>query len=421
MKHQPYYDACQYLESLGKLDSPLEYMKERKIEDLEKYLLRMQDLLDRIGNPERGLKYIHITGTAGKGTTTALIHNMLQNAGYTVGSTSSPATTTTLERIRVGDVYIDPQVFAEIVENLKPIILDMYMNGTYGKPSYFDIMLAIALIYFKQQKCDIVILEVGMGGRYDSTNVIPHPFITAITNISYDHIHLLGDSLKQIAYEKAGIIKPESIFFTAEQNPEITNMFQKICTEQGAEYINTPSQENPNHDLARAIGARLDIDPEEIEKGIINTQLPCRFEIMQNEPLIILDGAHNLSKIVFSLEKLKTLEYQKLYVIFGAGDTKDALAMLDLVVEHTLHITLVPVVSFIGKSFSLKKMQKHLQEKYPTIIVSVDLDAQNALQNIRSEIDQNDCLLVIGSLYLAGGLREERYSTEFILEKRKSF
>jgi dihydrofolate synthase/folylpolyglutamate synthase len=423
MKYQLYYEACRYLESLGKLDSPLEYMKERKPEDLEKYLLRMQDLLDRIGNPERDLKYIHVTGTAGKGTTTALIHRMLQNAGYVVGSTSSPATTTTLERIRVNDLYIEPKVFVEIVESLKPFIYNMYIEGEFGKPSYFDLILAIALTYFKQQKCDYVVLEVGMGGRYDSTNVIPAPVVSAITNIGYDHVHLLGNDLQEIAFEKAGIIKSGSSFFTTEQSTQLIDLFQNICAEKEVQFnhVEVNSNSNPNNDLVQAIGKQMDISDENINSAIQEIKLPCRFETVSENPLVILDGAHNVSKVVFSLEKLKDIEYKNLYVVFGAGEKKDAFGMIDEIVPHATSITLCPVVSFVGKSFSSEKMQKYIETKYPEMTVSVYSDGIDVLEHVQKTMDQDDALLAIGSLYLTGDLRKKWYSEENILQKRRSF
>jgi len=421
MNFKKYYNACQYLESLGKLDSPLEYLRDRKIKDLKKYLFRMQDLLDRMGNPERDMKYIHITGTAGKGTIVSLLHNIFSEAGYMVGSTSSPAITSTIERIKVGQYYIDPIIFAEIVESLKPVITDMYLQGVYGKPSYFDCMLAIALVYFKQQKCDVVILEVGMGGRYDATNIIPDPLATVITNIDYDHTHLLGNELEAIAHEKAGIIKNGSLFFTNEQKLEITTIFKKICNQVGAKYVPIISKDNSNDELATIIAGRFDIGPEEIKKGIENTKLPCRFEIMQNNPTIILDGAHSVSKVIFSLKKLETIEYKNLHVIFGCGHTKDGLGMIDEIIKYSTSITLVPVINSIGKSFSLKKMQQHINENYPGISIDISFESKQALQNIQTKINDNDAVLIIGSLYITGDLRKQWYKEQFILEKRRSF
>ncbi|MCA9352987.1 hypothetical protein KC901_02290, partial [Patescibacteria group bacterium] len=381
MNFGPYYDALAFLENLGKLETPLEYMRERKPEDLGKYLLRTQELLDRIGNPEQDFKYIHVTGTAGKGTTTALLHTILCEAGYTVGSTSSPATTTTIERIQVNDCYIDPDAFGDIVESLKPAIRDMYLNSEYGKPSYFDIILAVALVYFKQQKCEWVVLEVGMGGRYDSTNIISHPVVTAITNIGFDHTHLLGNTLEEIAYEKAGIIKPHSAFFTTEQHKECLQIFQNECKEQGATYTHVSYSGDSNIALVRAIGEYLNIDSAHTERGITNTKLPCRFETVSEKPLTILDGAHNVSKTLYSLKKLDYLSYGKLHVVFGAGETKDALGMLDQIAPLATSISLCPVISPMWDSFSLKDMDAHLKTNYPNLDVVVFLDAHEALEH----------------------------------------
>lgn len=416
-----YEQACIFLESLQKLDSPLEYMKERKAEDLEKYLLRMQELLNRLGNPESDMKCIHVTGTAGKGTTTAMIHNMLHLSGHRVGSVSSPATTTTIERIQVNGLYIDPDIFSQIVVDMKPIILDMYMNSVYGKPSYFDIMLAIALVYFKQQQCEWVVLEVGMGGRYDSTNIIRDVHASLITNISFDHTNILGNSLQEIGYEKAGIIKENSLFFTTEQNPEVLSMFEKICSEKNTQYNLVPVVGNPNKDLVRALGVSLQLSEKYIDTALQDTQLPCRFEHMHAEPTVILDGAHNTSKVAYSLKKLESISYENLFVMFGCLNSKDAFGMIDQVVQYTKHITLGFSSSFQRKSFSLKKMHKYILERYPDVFVNVALDAEQSLQQLIGRSGPNDCVLVIGSLYLAGDMRIKWYPEDFVLEKRTSF
>ena len=418
---EDYKKSCAFLENLSKLETPLEYMRKRSPEDLDKYLMRTQELLDRVGNPEKYMKYIHITGTSGKGTTVALVHAILQEAGYNVGSTSSPATTTTLERIKVNNLYINPQDFSRIVSILKPVILDMYLNSPYGKPSYFDIMLAVALIYFKEQKCDYVILEVGMGGRYDATNVIPHPLVTTITNVHHDHTHLLGNSLDAIAREKSGIIKSGSHFFTTETKPELLDIFQNECKQNDATYHHVTSGENPNFELAKNIALFLGIDDKAIERAKSDVSIPCRSEVMQKQPLVILEGAHNVSKVAYSIEKLKKLSYKKLYVIFGAGHTKDAIGMLDLIAPIADSLKLTIVEKFYGKSFSLKKMKEYLSQNFPELDVSINLESLKALDEIIKKAHPDDAILVIGSLYLAGNIRKKWYSEEYIVQKRQSF
>ncbi len=413
-----YKKVCDFLENLSKLESPFSYMKNRDEKDLNVYLKRMQEFLDRVGNPETDMKFIHITGTSGKGTTVALIHNMLKRSGYNVGSTYSPATTTTIERIKVNDLYIDPKDFIRIVNKLEPIILDMYLYSEYGKPSYFDILFATALVYFKEQHCDYIVLEVGMGGRYDSTNIIKNPIVTVITNIGYDHIHLLGNSLEDIAYEKAGIIKNNTEFFTTERDKDIINLFKKECIKIGANFNRILCKGDPNLELVNFIGNFLKINKEYMP---ISIQLPCRFENVNSKPHIILDGAHNVSKVRFSLKKLKNIKYNRLFIIFGASHTKDALGMLDLISDYTKDIILTFTDSFRGKSFSIKDMKNHINDNYPDINVSIILNPHKAMSILEGKIRKDDLILVIGSLYLSGDIRKRWYSEEYILNNRKSF
>ena len=245
--------------------------------------------------------------------------------------------------------------------------------------------------------------------------------MTAITNIGFDHTHLLGNTLEEIAYEKAGIIKPHSAFFTTEQHKECLQIFQNECNEKGATYTHVSYSGDSNIALVRAIGEYLNIDSAHTERGITNTKLPCRFETVSEKPLTILDGAHNVSKTLYSLKKLDYLSYGKLHVVFGAGETKDVLGMLDQIAPLATSISLCPVISPMWDSFSLKDMDAHLKTNYPNLDVVVFLDAHEALEHAEEIAQNSDCVLVIGSLYLAGALRERWYPVEYILQNRKSF
>lgn len=324
-----YQSAINFLEGLSNLPLNGDYMIKQR--NLGVYLKRMRYFLGLIGNPDRGMKYIHITGTSGKGTVTNTVHEILKVSGKNVGSFTSPFVTTSIEKIKVKDSYIGPDELVDIVEYLKPFIDKAYLEGPYGRPSYFEIFLAIALIYFKQQKCEWVVLEVGCGGRYDATNVIEKPIVTAITMIDYDHTHLLGKTLKKIAHDKAGIIKKGSMFFTAEQRPALIKIFDAICKDNKVKLNQIPQQENYreyNRALASAITRSVGVSEQDIKKGIEIARLQCRFEIIQKMPLVILDGAHNRSKIRSTIVNLENLKFKKLHLLLVSLKTKTRLRFL---------------------------------------------------------------------------------------------
>lgn len=417
MDFTEYFNACAYLLSLGKLDSRVPHTREPSSPMLGNTLLRTQDLLNRLGNPEKGMKYIHVTGTSGKGTVVSLLHHSLEKAGYTVGSTLSPATTTTIERIKVGGEYIDSHTFVELVNELKPVIHEMYLNGEYGKPSYLECILAIELLYFQREGCQWVVLEAAMGGRHDSTNVIPPPEVSVITNVGMDHMHLLGNSREAIAYEKAGIIKKGSTFFTTETDPKILDIFSTECDKQGAHFTVVSSESHSNYHLVAAVCQHLGIDAAEVE----SVKLPCRFEHVSSTPEIILDGAHNVNKVEYTVEKIRTSHHDRLHVVFGTGETKDAVGMIDVIAQVADSITLCPVVTSMGKSFSMKRLYNHLKSYYPHISTHLFIDPRDALAHARALAHQDDTILVTGSLYLTGELRKQWYPESYILQNRKSF
>ncbi len=347
-KFTRYHEAIAFLEGLSNLPIRGDYITDRN--NLSLYLKRMRYFLSLLGNPDTGIKFIHVTGTAGKGSVTNMLHEVLRAAGKNVGSFTSPFVTTTIERIKVGELYISPDEFADIVEEIKPLIDHTYVHGPYGRPSYFEICQAVAFVYFKRKKCEWVVLEVGLGGRYDATNVIKNPVITAITNIDYDHMELIGDTLEKIAYEKAGIIKKNSHFFTSEQRPGLLEMFKEICATEGAEFHHIPRQKTHkeyNEVLVREISRELTIDEAYISKGIKNSRLQCRFEIMQQNPLVILDGAHNRAKVRSTLINLQKISCSKLHLIMGMADNKEHLSMLSQIIPlgDTVYFTRFQVKS----------------------------------------------------------------------------
>lgn len=421
--HIKYHEAITYLESFTNLPLEGDYMIDRN--NLEVYIKRMKYFLKLLGNPHKNLKYIHIAGTAGKGTVTSMVHEILHSAGKNVGSFSSPSVTTSLEKIKVGGQYIAPDELADIVESLKPYIDEAYMHGPYGRPSYFEIFLAIAFIYFKNKKCDWVVLEVGLGGRYDATNVIEKPVVTAITNIDYDHTELLGKTLTRIAYEKAGIIKNDSVLFTTEQRQHILKIFKNICKSKYTTFNKLTSRDNTggqNELLATAIAKYIGIDDNSIATGIHNAKLPCRFEIIQEKPIVILDGAHNRSKVKSTTDHLKRINYKKLYLVIGIAKNKDSLSMLKQIIPQA---DVVYFTRFLTKDRAcahpkelLAISRAFLKKEAET---RVFLDPHKALSTALKNASREDAVLVTGSFFLAGELRKRWFPEEKILRTRKSF
>lgn len=417
-----YYKAVHFIDGLSNLQLEGDYMIRQR--NLGIYLARMRYFLELLGNPDKGIKFVHVTGTSGKGTVTNTIHEMFNAAGKKVGSFTSPFVTTPIEKIKVGDLYIDPDEFADIVEYLKPFIDEMYLKGPYGRPSYFEIFLAIGFLYFKRKNCEWVVLEVGLGGRYDATNVIEKPVVTAITGIDYDHTHILGKTLKKIAYDKAGIIKKGSTFFTAEQRSPLLKMFQEICDENGAKLHRVPRQpgyREYNKALSVMIGESLGIDEASIQKGIETARLQCRFEIMQQKPLVILDGAHNRSKIKSTVDNLKALSFDKLHLVIGIAENKDSASILEQIIPYADSVCITRFQAQ-GRRCAQPKELLYKASKYlkKSAKIIVFLDSERALSEVLKNAGEKDAVLVVGSFFLAGELRKKWFPEEWILKRRKN-
>ena len=310
-------------------------------------------LLEKMGNPQDHLKFIHIAGTNGKGSTSSYIQSVLTCAGFQVGLYISPYVDNFSERIQMNGEYIKPDALGEITAYVKECIDSMVLNGLHH-PTEFEIITAIAFEYFYRQNCDYVVLEVGLGGRFDATNVIKNPLVSVITVIDYDHMEYLGDTLAKIAYEKCGIIKENghvvSYPFQAE---EALAVMKQTCEEKhaklfvpmadcvdiisqtpfGSEFIYQNMKLTLRmagiHQVYNAVTAiaalevlmechLLPISRENIITGIANVRFPARMEVLCENPLVIVDGAHNYSGIQALCNSLSTiLEEKKIILVMG--------------------------------------------------------------------------------------------------------
>ena len=291
-------------------------------------LTRMQALLDKLGNPEKDLKCIHIAGTNGKGTLAAMTSSILTHAGYKTGMTISPYVLSFRERFQIDGKMISPRMLASLTARVLDAAAAVEAEGGEG-PVEFEAVTAIAFLWFAREKCDFVVLETGLGGRYDATNVIPSPLVAAITRIGLDHTEILGQTLPEIAAEKAGIIKegcavvcypdqPEEamgplLTAAAEAHTSLTvpdpEDLQFLKCRPLENYIDYggyrvmlpfPGKHQANH-AAMAVEIALilwreygyEIPDDAIEAGLREASMPARIEVLRRHPLLVLDGCHN--------------------------------------------------------------------------------------------------------------------------------
>ena len=419
---EPYFKVIKFLEGLYNLPLVAEYTRGPH-QNPEIYIKRMRHFLDLLGNPEQGFKFIHITGTSGKGSVANAVHSVLVQAGYNAGLFTSPFVTTSIEKIKVREKLIAPKDLVEIVKNLKPLIDRTYQKGPYGGVSYFEIFTAIAFLYFKKMRCDWVVLEVGLGGRYDSTNIIKNPVITAITNIGYDHTHILGKTLSKIAKDKIGIVKTGSQFFTTEKRPALLKIFKSECAKVGASFNLVPSSKDyleTNNNLVQNITGAIGIKESIINQGIKSARLPCRFEIIKRNPFIVLDGAHNESKMESTVSNLTKLKYQKLFLILGMAENKDASSILKILIPKANHVFTTRFEIKERKCANPVTLGKIIRtiKKIP---LETYLDPWIALKRARKLATKKDLILVTGSFFLAGELRTKWHSEVETLTHRSSW
>ena len=286
-------------------------------------LERITELLGKLGNPEKDLKFIHIAGTNGKGSTAAMTASILRKAGYCTGLYTSPFIYQFGERMQVNGEMISDEELIEITEQVKPLADAMAEN-----PTEFELITAIAFEFFKRKGCDIVVLEVGLGGLLDATNVIGTPEVAVITNIGLDHTDILGNTLEQIAFNKAGIIKENGHAVIYRGAPSVEAVFENACRERNTKLkkANFDGLKLKSHDLSQqvfdcgdykdihlpllgdhqlhnaavvlAVAETLqeigwNITEENIYDGIRDVSWPGRFDIVRRDPLFIIDGGHN--------------------------------------------------------------------------------------------------------------------------------
>ena len=361
-------------------------------------LENVSKLLKKLGDPHKGLKIIHIAGTNGKGSTAAMISAVLKQK-YKVGLYTSPHLVRLNERIKINDIEIADLALTKLVERVK---------GVRDDQTYFETVFAMAMFYFKEQKCDYVVLEVGMGGRLDATNVV-EPLVTVITNISIEHTKFLGKTIKKIAYEKAGIIK-QGIPVISAACREAQTVFKVVCEKRESQlhavermgrerYDCSLEGEFQEENMACAVKTMelLEcMDNDEIKSGLRKIVWPGRMERRGN---ILLDCAHNPAAFDGLIKELRKENYNRLIVVFGMLSDKDYRTILQKI--YPISDEFIITKPDIKRAMEPSVLAEGLEEYK---IIEIPKEAMEYAQELA---DQDDLIVVCGSIYLIGNVKRD--------------
>ncbi len=394
---------------------------------------RMELMLEQLGNPERQIPAIHLAGTNGKGSTLTYLAAIYNEAGYRVGTYTSPAINKLNDKIKVDGEEISDVDFAKIIERFQPIIENV-SKTSYGPPTEFELLTAVAFEYFATvKKPDIILIETGLGGRLDSTNVVT-PVLSVITNIGHDHMDILGNTIEKVAVEKAGIIKEgisvvsgcmqkEAIEVMRRRSRELSAPIYQLgedfaCIHKGdqfeyrwkGDYLSDLQagmlgrHQQVNATLAvmavYALAETFPVSEQALRKGLLNAKIANRIEVIQEQPTIIFDGGHNLEGMQALANTVTTyFQGRAIYILFCAMKDKDINAMLE------------PLSSF-AKQIILTKFDFERVMDPHTVYADASLPNMTVIENsveayqmVTQQLRSEDVLVVTGSLYFLNHLR----------------
>lgn len=418
-------------------------------------LSNMTTLLSLLGDPHHRLRAVHVAGTKGKGSTCAMTASTLQAAGYRVGLFTQPHLHTFRERIRINDQFITEEQVTTLLETLKPSIEQIH------DPSTFEIMTAMAFQYFAEQDIDLAVIETGLGGRLDTTNVI-QPLVSVITSISYDHTYILGDTIEEIAGEKAGIIKEGKPVVCAPQQVAAAQVIAKVCQEREAPLIlvgrdwlweaedaNLDGQsfgvksDLPDGDgliadrsyhqlripllgryqLVNATTAIATVDQlrrqkirlsmEQVAQGLRRVRWPGRLEILGREPLLVMDGAHNVDSVQRLLKALREyLSFRRLILVVGFSADKNIAGMMEELTSQAQQVVVAQATH--PRAADPESVVKAAQPtETPLLVVG---DVPSALWRALELASEEDLVCVTGSIFVVAEARAawlEAHGVEF--------
>jgi len=398
-------------------------------------LEHVEQLLYRIGDPHLAARTVHIAGTKGKGSIAAMIAKVLTVSGYKTGLYTSPHLHNLRERIRVDGSLILEEEFASLMTDLKPYFEAMNRNSAHRQLTFFEALTVLAFDYFNKRQTDFQVLEVGLGGRLDATNVAK-PEVCVITPISLDHTQVLGDSLEKIASEKAGIIKPGSVVVSSPQPKEVIPVIDDVCRQRkarliqvgkdvtwhkmtsdlchqsftvggkmGTHHLTIPLLADYQVENAATAVAALEvlassdfrITAEDIVRGLAQVDWPGRFQILRREPVVLVDGAHNVASTRRLVENIKTyFDYDQVFLVIGTSCDKDIAGMVKELVSLSPQVAVTRSSHPRAASPSTVAAEFVSQGIEPKLSESVF----QALSQTLSLADGKDLICVTGSLFV---------------------
>lgn len=425
-----------YQEALSFIDDKNKYGSRLGLDSIKK-------LLSLLNNPHHHLKYIHVAGTNGKGSTSAYLSSCLMEAGYKTGLYTSPHLERFTERIQVNGNEISEKDVAMLTEEVKKACDEMVKLG-FEHPTTFEIITAIGFLYFYKNNVDIVVLEVGLGGKGDATNAIESSLASVITTISYDHMEVLGNTLEEIAIQKAGIIKDNGIVISYPKSNEAQETIKKIAYEKKAAFVEVPIEKADikylsedysifdfhyknhiienirtnligKHQIYNATTAittllvlsdcgLIKISYDNIKSGIEKTIWYGRIELLRHKPKFIIDGAHNLEGVENLVKALNNFKFDRLILGIAILKDKDFDHMLRLLVP--MADVIIATEANTDRKLNAEIMKEQIEKIWTKDDVIVEKDIKKAVERALLIANENDLILFTGSLYMIGEVRK---------------
>ena len=383
--------------------TPHPYLEKIEGRGIKLGLKRMEKYLKLLKNPHHNYKSILVAGTNGKGSTVNMISSILKEAGFRTGTYISPHVVDYNERFKINNKKISNKELNSMSNEMKKF-------DTKVKPTYFEFTNAFALNYFAKKKVDYAVLEVGMGGRLDATN-ITNPCISVITNISLEHQEHLGNTILKIAREKAGIIKENGILITTEKNKSVLKLFKRICKQKNSKFIQMKSPykgkisllgdyQKMNAALAEAVAIELNIKNVAIKKGIANAENIGRFQIIQKLPTLITDCSHNLDGIKSFLKSLKKkFPKRKFIFVIGFAKGKNYKQMIKSLLPNAQKLI---ITSAKWRGMKTNEIIKEIRKQNKKIEIIEIPEVKEAVHFAISDSHKKDYIVICGSIFVVG-------------------